>query len=135
MPFNPTLPAVNSLVDANELRAQFNGLKDLIDAQAAQISSLQTDLATIPPGPAQIIDAQSNDPGALWIQVAAPRATAITVWRKGPSDPDFVEVASGLFGNTYDEGGLEPGVHTVKAAGVNAGGTGPESAPLDITVI
>jgi hypothetical protein len=31
MPFNPALPANGSLIAAAELRAQFNGLKDLID--------------------------------------------------------------------------------------------------------
>src|SRR2546422_10868232 len=31
MPFNPTLPAPNSLIVSAELRDQFNGLKTLID--------------------------------------------------------------------------------------------------------
>jgi hypothetical protein len=32
--FDPTLPANNSRIRAGELRAQFNGLKDLIDVAA-----------------------------------------------------------------------------------------------------
>jgi hypothetical protein len=35
MPFDPTLPINNTVIDADELRAQFNGLKDLIDAVPA----------------------------------------------------------------------------------------------------
>lgn len=42
---NPTLPANNSPIVSAELRNQFNALKTLIDAQAAQIADLQTQLA------------------------------------------------------------------------------------------
>ncbi len=40
MPFNPTLPINNSPIVSLELRNQFNGLKALIDAQAAQLAAL-----------------------------------------------------------------------------------------------
>lgn len=53
MAFNPALPVNNALIVAEELRNQFNGLKALIDAQAAalatqaaQITSLTTQIAT-----------------------------------------------------------------------------------------
>jgi len=53
MPYNPSLPADHAQVVSSELRAQFNGLKDLIDAkqqeldaQAAQISAQQQQLNT-----------------------------------------------------------------------------------------
>jgi hypothetical protein len=39
MPFDPTLPAPNTAVTSAELRSQFNGLKDLIDAVPAGGSS------------------------------------------------------------------------------------------------
>ena len=45
MAFDPTKPVENSPLDAAEMRNQFNGLKALIDAQAAQIVDLQTQLA------------------------------------------------------------------------------------------
>ena len=45
MAFNPTLPVENTALDAAQMRAQFNGLKDLIDAQAAQIGAQQQQLA------------------------------------------------------------------------------------------
>ena len=35
MPFDPTKPVQGSEIDANELRAQFNGLKTLIDSVPA----------------------------------------------------------------------------------------------------
>jgi hypothetical protein len=41
MPFDPALPVINNLIDANELRAQFNGLKELIDAQQQQLDAQQ----------------------------------------------------------------------------------------------
>ncbi len=40
MPFDPNLPADNTLCDAVEMRAQLNSLKALIDAQAAQLAAL-----------------------------------------------------------------------------------------------
>jgi hypothetical protein len=42
MPFNPALPVENSIIDAIELREQFNGLKALIDALAAQLAALNS---------------------------------------------------------------------------------------------
>ena len=45
MPFDPTSPKPATEIDANELRAQFNALNDLITAQAAQIAALQTAVA------------------------------------------------------------------------------------------
>lgn len=59
MPFNSTLPLASSQVSSAELRAQFNGLKDLIDtmalqiaAQQTQIDAMQAQLATFPADPA-----------------------------------------------------------------------------------
>ena len=44
MPFDPTKPAPGDDLDAVLIRNQFNELKALIDAQAAQIASLQAQL-------------------------------------------------------------------------------------------
>ena len=41
MAYDPNLPANNSPIVSAELRAQFAGLKALIDAQQAQITALQ----------------------------------------------------------------------------------------------
>ena len=42
MAFDPNLPTEHTLADAVQMRAQLNGLKDLIDAQQATIYSQQT---------------------------------------------------------------------------------------------
>src|SRR4051812_14413522 len=47
MPFNPTLPVDASLIEADELRNQFNGLKALIDALAAQVALLSGQLSAV----------------------------------------------------------------------------------------
>lgn len=47
MPFNPALPADHSPLSAAEMRAQITALKALIDAQAAEISSLQSQVGTV----------------------------------------------------------------------------------------
>ena len=44
MAFNPTLPVENTELDAAQMRSQFNGLKDFIDAQAGQIAAQQSQL-------------------------------------------------------------------------------------------
>jgi len=44
MAYDPNLPANNSPISSAELRAQFAGLKALIDAQQAQITALQSAL-------------------------------------------------------------------------------------------
>ena len=44
MPFNPAKPAPGDDLDAVLILAQLNALKALIDAQAAQIASLQSQL-------------------------------------------------------------------------------------------
>ena len=42
MAFDPTKPVDGSPLDAVEICAQFNGLKDLIDGQAGEIDDLNT---------------------------------------------------------------------------------------------
>ena len=45
MAFDPTLPSDHANADVAVLRAQFNELKALIDAQQAEIAALQTALS------------------------------------------------------------------------------------------
>ena len=47
MPYNPSLPADHSPIVAAELRNQFNALKALNDAQAAQIAALTAQVADL----------------------------------------------------------------------------------------
>ena len=50
MPFDPTYPPTNALIESAPLRAQFNGLKDLIDAIATLNAAVVDGVATLPPG-------------------------------------------------------------------------------------
>ena len=49
MPFDPTKPAPGDDLDAVLVRNQLNALKALIDAQAAQIASLQGQINSLLP--------------------------------------------------------------------------------------
>ena len=57
MAFDPNKPQAGEAVDAVFIRAQFNALKGLIDAQAQQIAALQGALA------ADIAGTANNIPG------------------------------------------------------------------------
>jgi division protein CdvB (Snf7/Vps24/ESCRT-III family) len=46
MAFDSTKPAANSPIVSQELRDQFNALKEQVDAQQAQITSLQQQIGT-----------------------------------------------------------------------------------------
>ena len=46
MAFDPTLPVNGSDIYASELRAQFNGLKALVDAQDVSIANLNATVST-----------------------------------------------------------------------------------------
>lgn len=69
MPFDPTLPINDTVIDADELREQFNGLKELIDA--------------VPAGPAGA-DGAPGSPGAT----GNDGATGAT----GPQGPPFASL-------------------------------------------
>ena len=68
MSFDPAKPAPGDDLDAVLIRNQFNELKALIDAQAAQIASLQGQLAAAIAGTAQNIPGV----GALSFSVSDP---------------------------------------------------------------
>jgi len=48
--FDPTYPPTNALIESAPLRAQFNGLKDLIDAIATLNAAVVDGVTTLPPG-------------------------------------------------------------------------------------
>ena len=57
MPFDPNKPASNSPNSSAEMRAQFNGLKDLI-AEASGVTSVVIDgVTTLPPGSPAVVSA------------------------------------------------------------------------------
>ncbi|MGB8167360.1 MAG: hypothetical protein WCF18_07695 [Chthoniobacteraceae bacterium] len=60
MAFDPNKPQAGEAVDAVLIRAQFNALKALIDAQAQQIANLQASLAAAIAGTANNIPGVSD---------------------------------------------------------------------------
>jgi hypothetical protein len=50
MPYDPNFPTANTLADAVQVRAQFNGLKDLIDAIPGITSAVVDSVTTVGPG-------------------------------------------------------------------------------------
>ena len=63
MPFDPAKPAPGDDLDAVLVRNQLNALKALLDAQAAQIASLQAQLNALLPA----TSSNSNGVGTLGI--------------------------------------------------------------------
>jgi hypothetical protein len=54
--FDPTYPPLNAEIESAPLRAQFNGLKDLIDAVPTITSAVVDSLTTLPAGdPATVV--------------------------------------------------------------------------------
>ncbi len=82
MPFDPTLPLPNSEVESAELRSQFNGLKDLIDAvPAGPVGPPGNDGA---PGPQGAPGANGSDGAA---GAAGPQGPPGTDGAPGPQGP------------------------------------------------
>jgi hypothetical protein len=50
MPFDPTYPATNAEIESAPMRAQFNGLKDLIDSVSGITQAEVVSITTLPPG-------------------------------------------------------------------------------------
>lgn len=48
--FDPAYPPTNALIESAPMRAQFNGLKDLIDAVSGVTSAVVDAVTTLPPG-------------------------------------------------------------------------------------
>ena len=65
MPFDPAKPAPGDDLDAVLIRNQLNALKALIDAQAAQIASLQAQFTALP----GVTSNNSNGVGTLNLTV------------------------------------------------------------------
>ncbi len=97
MPFNPTLPVNGSDILAAELRGQFNGLKDLLDAGA--ISGVVIDnVTTLPPGEAATVDA-SIAAGVLHLGFGIPQ---------GLQDMQGLQGEQGSLGATGPMGAVTP---------------------------
>lgn len=88
--FDPNYPATNALIESAPLRAQFNGLKDLIDAIQNGITSAEVDsVSTLPPGSAASVGLSLNG-SVLHFSFGLPEG------QQGPQ------------GNTGNDGGTGP---------------------------
>ena len=88
MPYDPAYPATNALIESAPMRAQFNGLKDLIDAiqtvTAAQIDAVNT----LPPGdPAAVTLSVSG--GTLHFTFGIPQGQEGSSGNDGAEGPPF----------------------------------------------
>lgn len=92
MPYDPTLPQAGTEIDAVQMRAQLNGLKDLIDA-IQTITTAQIDAVnTVPPG----------DPAAVTLSVAG--GTLHFTF----NIPQGANGADGINGSSGSDGGEGP---------------------------
>ena len=78
MAFDPTKPADHAPIVSAELRDQFNALKALIDAQAAQITALTQQLGSRP---------TMDDVNAAINENSAANSDSVYYMQLAPSDP------------------------------------------------
>ena len=82
MAFNPNLPVEDSPLDAEEMRNQFNGLKAIIDAQAALINQL-------------IIPQLNHDNEGAWsVSIIGTLPALWQVWVRSDLNNDWSNTAS-----------------------------------------
>ncbi|MCA9205034.1 MAG: fibronectin type III domain-containing protein [Planctomycetales bacterium] len=87
-----------------------------------------------PPAAAVISVAVSPETGQVLLEFDAARATMFDVFQKGPSDLDFVEVATDVIDRRYETSGLASGVYQFRVSGQNSLGNGPLSEPASVNV-
>ena len=82
MAFNPNLPAGHSPIVSQELRDQFNALKALNDAQAAQIAALTARVQALESGKASM-----DDVNAAITANSSANLNSVDTLDLNPSDP------------------------------------------------
>jgi hypothetical protein len=89
---------------------------------------------TPPPevGPAQITTVMVSGT-EIHADATALHATKFTWFHQAPGSPAFLVIATGAPGSLTLHN-QPPGVHRLKAAGQNAGGEGPLSAAVEVTI-
>lgn len=105
MPYDPNLPQPDTLADANQMRAQLSGLKDLIDAVPA-ITSAQVDAVnTLPAGePATV--AVSISGGVLHLTFGLPQGA--DGGEGPPGEVTAQDLADGLETRSHAVHGVAP---------------------------
>lgn len=100
-----------------------------------QIDAVPTLSRTPKPGEAGIVSASSPGPGVLRIQYESNHATSYRLLSKGPGATAYTIFQDHLTSDIYEGSGLAPGVHRFKAVGRNSRGLGPESEPVEVTIM
>jgi hypothetical protein len=72
MPYDPTYPATNALIESAPLRDQFNSLKDLIDAIQTITTAVVDGTSTLSPGSAATVTLSVSS-GTLHFSFAIPQ--------------------------------------------------------------
>ena len=130
--FHEKLDGWNKLVSA--AAAQGRALYKPGTPQRAYIDLIPTEPSTHLPVTAHVSLAESPAAGMVHLLFNAEHATSFKVYRKGPGDADFAEVADVLRPGEYTAAQLAAGVYFFAVAGVNSQGTGPRSAPAQVQV-
>jgi hypothetical protein len=81
--FDPTYPATNALIESAPLRAQFNGLKDLIDALQSITGAVVDGVNTLPAGDPAAVDLSVVD-GTLHFTFGIPAGADGSSGADGP---------------------------------------------------
>ena len=87
-----------------------------------------------PPDPPVVVEAQALGGGKVHIDFASPASGYIQIWHRGPGETGYTELVPKLATDFFEQGGFAPGAHSFKFYGINSGGMGAESAPVDIVV-
>lgn len=98
------------------------------------IDGIPTAPSTQPPGLPTITNAASPSAGAVEFDYTALHATSWDVYRKGPGQADFVNVAADVIVKHYSATGLPAGAYEFKVIGINSRGEGPASAVTTVNV-
>jgi len=117
MPFDPTLPAANTPNSSAQMRAQLNGLKDLID-NIGSVTSAQVDaVTTLPAGDAATVDASITG-GVLHFSFGIPRGNDGSQGNDGAQGPpgevtlnELANVINSSSANSNNVGTLGLGVN------------------------
>lgn len=86
------------------------------------------------PDQAAIARAESPAAGAVALAFGAKHATSFKVWRKGPGQSEFKEVANVLLPGEFTDTGRAAGTYEYYVRGVNSRGAGEASAIVTVQV-
>lgn len=130
--FHDKLDGWNKLVSA--AAAQGRALYKPGTPQRAIIDRIPIEPSTQKPVLAHITLAESPAAGTVHLLFGAEHATSFKVYRKGPGEPEFVEVADVLRPGEYTDTDLATGAYLYAVAGVNSQGAGARSVPAEVPV-